>query len=203
MASLIPKTAGSVKTLRQYWKDRYAEPNAEHFRKEINGESDRAVVILVATMIDDWLAHAINERAVIKANPDEMEYMFRFEGPMGSFSARIEIAYIFGVIDERTMNQVDVIREMRNACAHSKRGITFAMPVLSNVLKRILKPNGEISLLGTSGKDMRDAFISEAIIIISILQEGSREKGIMSLKEDIREFSERPPSQDKPTPQST
>ena len=148
-------TPKSVKSLRAYYKDRTAPASIDHLTQEVTGESDPAFVILLASILEDVLIHRVAKHLSFTPNETEFDHIFRFEGPLGTASARIEIAYLFGFIDERTRGQLDDIREMRNACAHSKQQMDFGVPVLANVAKRLFHPQGPLVLAhrrGPSGK---------------------------------------------------
>lgn len=99
-------------------------------------ESDRAVVIICGALIEDMLT----ER-VIRAMPsgDEMRKdLTRPGAPLNSFAATTAIALAMGLIDEGTGELLEVLKAMRNACAHSRKDIDFATPELKEALKLLL-----------------------------------------------------------------
>jgi hypothetical protein len=104
----------------------------------------------------------------------QADYIFRFEGPLGSFSRRIEVAHLFGVIDEKTRGQLNDLRELRNACAHGKQRIDFSVPELANVARRLLHPNGTTPLLGKTPQLLKASFVMECVIIAKVLGDESR-----------------------------
>jgi hypothetical protein len=196
------KTANSVKTLRTYYKNRNVPPSPEYLSAELQGESDRAIVILLSALLDETLTLLIGRRLAFEATETQYDHVFRFEGPLGTFSSRIEIAYLFGFIDELTRSQLDDIREMRNACAHTKHQIDFGVTELANVAKRLFRPRGVTPLESDTRKEIRGAFVMEFTFIYHILLEGSREKGIAvvldHVKKQQRDASEPIPSPDTP-----
>jgi DNA-binding MltR family transcriptional regulator len=157
-------TPGSIKTLRRYWKNRIAPRDPTGLASELVNESDRAIVILVATILDDALTELLAKRIIISLDQKQLDYIFRFEGPLGSFSSRIEVAYLFGFIDNNTRSHLTDIREMRNACAHSKQEMTFATKELLNVATRL---SG--SLRANTRAEVRLAFLAEFIILVHVL----------------------------------
>jgi DNA-binding MltR family transcriptional regulator len=157
-------TPGSVKTLRRYWENRIAHRDPTELASELVNESDRAVVILGATILDDALTELLAKQIVISLDQKQLDYIFRFEGPLGSFSSRIEVAYLFGFIGNNTRSHLTDIREMRNACAHSKQEMTFATKELVNVAKRL---SG--SLRANTQAEVRLAFLAEFIILVHAL----------------------------------
>jgi hypothetical protein len=155
-------TAESVKTLRGYYKEKLSTVTLDQIYDELYGESDRAKIILVSTLLEDALIFRISQHLSFKPTDDELDYIFRFEGPLGTFSSRTELAYMFGFIDKTTREQLYIIREMRNACAHSKKKISFSTPELFNVSKRIFLAHGALELPSESPDGMRNAFIGES-----------------------------------------
>ncbi|MHB1206591.1 MAG: DUF4145 domain-containing protein [Rhodospirillaceae bacterium] len=55
------------------------------------------------------------------------------------------MAYALGVIDRRTRSNLDYIREVRNACAHSSKPISFRTPEVKAVANLILLPGVKAS----------------------------------------------------------
>jgi hypothetical protein len=197
----MSKTPKSVRALRTYYKSRDIPFNIEHFAKEVQGESDRALVILLTAMLDDTLTLVIaNRMAVRPINVDQLEEIFRFEGPLGSFSARIEIAYLFGFIDELMRDQLTDFREMRNACAHSKHYIGFDVPELANVAKRLFAPRGFSPLGEDTQAGIRNVLLLEFGVIHNTLWHGSRERGIESMAEALKKRRKAQPAELPPSP---
>lgn len=48
------------------------------------------------------------------------------EKPLGTFSARIKLAYCLGALDHAAYNDLENIRDVRNKCAHHHENLTFA-----------------------------------------------------------------------------
>jgi hypothetical protein len=104
---------------------------------ELEGEGDRTKVILVSALLENALCYRLLLSFPHELTLEERDYFLRFDGPLGTFSQRIEIAYLIGAIDKVTAQQLHTIRAMRNDCAHSQLKLTFAMPELANVAKRL------------------------------------------------------------------
>jgi DNA-binding MltR family transcriptional regulator len=132
--------ANSIKTLRRFYKDRSKWPEFEKLQSELTGESDRAAIIITSALLDDALSITIAKGFCFEPDQVELDQCFRMDGPLGSFSSKIEIGCLFGVIDDRTAQQLTITREMRNACAHSKHPLTFSDDALINVAVRLGNP---------------------------------------------------------------
>lgn len=89
--------------------------------------------------LDDMLTRLLVSKIDAALDDKSLDHIFRFEGPLGSFSARIGIAYLFRFIDDVSRNQLSLIREVRNACAHSPHAIAFATKELAAVTRRFLR----------------------------------------------------------------
>lgn len=176
-------TPKSVKALREFYKDRLKVVDSASMLAEVMGESDRALVILIGTFLDDALIVAIAKRLPNVKSKSDTDAIFDYTAPLGSFSDRIKVAYALGVITKSMHSQLNDIREMRNACAHSKHSITFQTPELAAVCHRILAPTGTFPIPANPA-NLRKIFFTECAIIYDALLSGSYEqsqKKVMSL----------------------
>jgi hypothetical protein len=95
------------------------------FRDEFDKESDRAAVILTASMLDETLKDLLESHLIPCSSSDDP----LFDGsnaPMGTFSARIECAYRLGLISKNFAKCLHITRKIRNAFAHDVAGCTFS-----------------------------------------------------------------------------
>jgi DNA-binding MltR family transcriptional regulator len=58
-----------------------------------------------------------------------------FEGPLGRFAAKVDVAYAFELIDDELHQDLTVIRNIRNEFAHSVTDISFASPEVMNHMR--------------------------------------------------------------------
>jgi hypothetical protein len=156
------------------------------------GASDRSVVITLGAFLDGAIEFMIAQNTRPQSTRSEFDDAFGINGPLGTFSARIEIAYLFKLIDETVRDQLNVIRELRNACAHSKRPISFATAELANVCKRILHPTGMFRLRGDSAEDIKSAFTAECLLLHNVLIFG-RDEAVRMIETSYREAGKQSP----------
>jgi len=124
------------------------------FIRALSGESDRGAIILGATMIDDRLWHELRKRAAsLEAPPTG--YQRRMDK---SFASRIELANEVGLVARATADMIDVIREMRNACAHGREKLAFRSPLIVEALDLLLAPESA-SLRKCTPALRRDVFV--------------------------------------------
>lgn len=123
----------AVKRLKIFYKITLADLDNDPATAVLN-ETDRGSVILLSTAIEDALLNRI-KTGMVALTSDESDRMFGPDAPLGSFSAKIKIAYALGLVDRDIVRLCDLLREMRNACAHSGRAISFQDDELADVLR--------------------------------------------------------------------
>jgi hypothetical protein len=187
--SVFQTPAGSIKTLRQYSKGRISPLDMNALNAELDAESDRACIILMANILDDVLTYRLSKCLCFTPTDIESDYIFRFEGPLGTFSGRTEIGCLFGFIDDSTYQALNIIRELRNACAHSKRKMVFSDPHIANVTRRLAHPLGFVPA-PPNDKLLKTFFLGEGVFLFNVLYHGSRDAVI---KDEIRKFNETAP----------
>jgi DNA-binding MltR family transcriptional regulator len=89
--------------------------------EDIDNSNDRAAAILAAAILEDHLAIALKKRF----HEDEkiLNETFRSSGPLGSFSAKINMAFLVGLCSKATCKELHTIKDIRNEFAH--KGLTM------------------------------------------------------------------------------
>jgi hypothetical protein len=87
---------------------------------EIDRSDDRAAAIVAAAFLDDHLTIALKTR--LHQDEEILKDFFRPSGPLGSFSAKIDLAFLIGLCSRETCKELHTIRDIRNAFAH--KGLT-------------------------------------------------------------------------------
>jgi hypothetical protein len=104
-----------------------AEPEASEIarlRREIETEkSDRAAAILIATTLERVLEYAIARHLKLEGPSKDL---FGFNSPIGTFNFKIRIGNALGIFGDEMRRDLDMIRSIRNAFAHSQRPINFS-----------------------------------------------------------------------------
>ena len=106
--------------------DHHASPRywLEILSREFQGESDRACVILSATLLDTALEALLRARFLPNAVSTD-SLLDGSNAPLASFSARIDMAYRLGLISAKFARDLHIIRRIRNDFAHNISGCTF------------------------------------------------------------------------------
>jgi hypothetical protein len=80
--------------------------------------------LLLAGRLADFLRRLLTA-AMVPISGSFSKSIFRGYGPLSTFSARIDLAYAFALIDEETHHDLHVIRDVRNNFAHPPEGEDF------------------------------------------------------------------------------
>jgi hypothetical protein len=179
----MPSEPNALKTLRRFYGDRLAVDPADEMDKEFATANDRSVIITLAAIIDTALEHSLAlAMPVIKAGDEEVfNTAFRAEGPMGGLSYKTELCYYMGLIDEQTRTQVNTLRSIRNAVAHTGRIVSFSHVSLQNAAKRFFYPAGLFQLRDKTPDGYRRTFIAEAGFLQPIIFSG-RDAAVADLR---------------------
>lgn len=129
------KQPAYLQALKDYTRIKYrSDDGVEKAVADIMGESDRGAAILSATSVEDNLEWAIMQRMKPLWDDDtSRSAMFGASGTNGTFSAKTLLAYSLGIIDKDAKKQIDLIREVRNCCAHARLTVSFDDPALAAV----------------------------------------------------------------------
>ena len=93
-------------------------------------QGDRGTALVAAAWLDDAMEARI--RAACRPNKATVDEMLRPDGPLGSFSARIKLAFLFDLIEPMVKKDLDLIRRIRNEFAHKRHNLTFVSNVIRN-----------------------------------------------------------------------
>ncbi|WP_226736119.1 hypothetical protein [Microvirga lenta] len=111
-------------------------PEMHDFRRlmaqEFGGGTDRGLVLLGASMLDELLRRLLESR-IREEVADELLLSDR---PLGSFSARVKICYGLDLITDREFKALEYVRKIRNAFAH-KIDVSFETQSLRNLCENL------------------------------------------------------------------
>jgi DNA-binding MltR family transcriptional regulator len=94
------------------------------FIQELQAENDRGAAIIATAFLDDSLESIL--RAHFVDEPRIAEDVLGDNRPLGTFSARIDLAFLIGIIGPKMRRQLHTMRKIRNEFAHRRRGINFS-----------------------------------------------------------------------------
>jgi DNA-binding MltR family transcriptional regulator len=88
-----------------------------HIGSQFNKESDRGIVLLSATLLEENLELMLRKHFAGKATT-VINPLFEGFGPLATFSGKIKIAYAFGLLTDDEFHDLEIIREIQNHFAH-------------------------------------------------------------------------------------
>jgi hypothetical protein len=99
-----------------------------------NDTDDRAAAILAGSLVETSLIGPI---AIITGNEAEIEKLFwKRSGRWSTFDSRIKEAANLGIVGRQTTSNLEVIRLVRNAFAHSLSESSSQLPKLNARVRR-------------------------------------------------------------------
>lgn len=138
----------------------------------LKSESDRSLVVIAGSLVEDTLGDLLKSKMRPPANSKERGSLWGAQGLLGTFSAKTRLAFALRMIDEKERDQLDILREMRNACAHSQMPIDFDTPELRVASAHFidLSNDPEVKDVHDSKKGRRLAFYIEALNLSTGMQ---------------------------------
>ena len=134
------------------------------FRHTLISESDRGCALMSAAFMDERLTKLI--KAFLIDEDNLPKGMFKFNGPFGTFSAKIDTALSMGLIPKNVHRDLHLLRKIRNDFAHVSSPIGFDdEPIASRC--RELALHGRSPEARTRGK-----FTRSMMCILSITEVG-------------------------------
>jgi DNA-binding MltR family transcriptional regulator len=130
------KTIRAIKRFEQVGLDGIPEPMkatmtaVRKFRKALTPETDRGCALMAAAFLDETLKELLKANLV---NDTKLAHkVFDASGPLGSFSSRIDMAYLLGLIPKNALRDLHVLRKIRNDFAHVSDNLSFETPNISD-----------------------------------------------------------------------
>lgn len=101
----------------------------------LNRQTDAANALVVSGLIEDWLEKLL--RAAGRPLKDkELGPIFGRTGPLNNFAGKIEIAYLFKLIDKKVHDDLMRIKKIRNSFAHTTNYVYFDSDHIINQCKQ-------------------------------------------------------------------
>ena len=116
------------------------------FRKSITSESDRGAVLMSAAYLDDQLKELLAKRLV--QDKKISRRAFDFNGPLGTFSSRIDFAYLLGILPKNARLDLHIIRAIRNQFAHYAAPLSYEDEKVKPLCNRLVFHGSKIEVSG-------------------------------------------------------
>lgn len=113
--------------------------HVETLHREFAGASDRAAAVVAGAFLDEVL-HELLQDAFVKRSKEGQRKLFHGNGPLSTFSAKIELAFSLGLISEHEHFVLNSIRGIRNEFAHELGDLSFQSQSVLNRCQSIAPP---------------------------------------------------------------
>lgn len=105
---------------------------------EFEKDSERSVAVLVGAVLSESLdgllrSHFVDNRKVSR------KLLEGGIGPIGTFSVRIDVSYILGLISRQRHRDLHIIRKIRNDFAHDVMGCSFEDTKIKDQINELKK----------------------------------------------------------------
>lgn len=149
-----------------------------------HNSDDRSAAIVAASYLEEQLKLAIlgHFPNFTTLNKEDKKNLTSGNGPLSTFSARISMAYLLGLINQEQYNELNLIRKIRNGFAHKLDEITFDSNL--EIKNRCLN----LKLYGTWGlkiESLKDRLLGSVVHISMDLN--NYEKWVPENLEDIED----------------
>ncbi len=119
-------------------KSQLAQQNWQGLVAEFQHTSDRAVVILGSTYLQNHLGHLI--RSFIVDHPENSANLLEAESPLGGFGPRIYSAYALGLISPNELHDLSLILKIRNQFLAQLNSLKFTDDDFSKICNLLKIP---------------------------------------------------------------
>ena len=133
-----------------------------NFIDELRRETDRGLPLVAAALIDNRLAETI--RSFLRPGDLAAKLIDAGNAPLGTLSARADLCYALGLIDEYEHSEIAIIRKVRNEFAHARHGLTFENPRVKGLCSTLQTSSPEPALVHTNEPRLR--FMNAALAIV-------------------------------------
>lgn len=100
------------------------------FRMSLLAESDRGSVLMAAAFIEDKITQLLETYMV--QNKKIQEKIFNGNGALATFSSKIDMSFLLGLLAKNIYNDLGILRKLRNDFAHNAKSITFQTDYIKN-----------------------------------------------------------------------
>ena len=108
-------------------------------RNLVTETNSRSTALTTGAILEGALKLAIIPKIIIPEKEGEID-LFGHQAPLRALSAKIKMGFALGLYGPQTRADLDSIREVRNAFAHSMPLLEFSTTQVANVCARITLP---------------------------------------------------------------
>jgi hypothetical protein len=140
-------------------------------QRQRDHSGDRAAAILGGTIIEN----ALRVTLLARFRPDKEGHPSLFDGdrnaPLSTFAARIRLGYALRIFGPKTLSDLQCIKAVRNAFAHSLMTFDFAAPEIATVCDALVLWAKSTPIAGGGGaSSAKEKYIRSASYITGALK---------------------------------
>lgn len=130
------------------------------FRLSLNKETDRGVALVCAAYIETELESLLRKTFI--DDPRIVGKLFEYPGALGSFSSKIELVFVMGLVEEDIYKSLRSIKKIRNTFAHSHRERRFRDQDIADQCKNLMQVT-----ISTAENNPRKLFVASCMSILA------------------------------------
>ena len=105
------------------------------FRSSLSEETDKGCALMAASFLEHRTLELL--KAFLVEDEKVFDILFSHNGPLSSFSSRIDMAYSLGLIPAAMRRDLHILRKIRNEFAHTSDPIDFNTPSIADRCKSL------------------------------------------------------------------
>jgi DNA-binding MltR family transcriptional regulator len=130
--------------------------------ENVRKDGSRGSVILAGTLVEDSLRALLISRMAPGVEKDGSKDLFGPMKPLSTFSAKIRMGFAMKLYGERTFDDLELLKKLRNLFAHGRLAIDFNTPEVKSAINQFhCHSRGE--------RDPRKRFYSVTTLLLSHL----------------------------------
>ena len=135
------------------------------FMDEMQGTSDRACAVIAGAAIDTRLIEIIRLNVIVMGETATANLFHERGALLGTLSAKSEFCHILGLINDRELSEIDIIRRIRNAFSHSATSIDFSNELVIKECQKLQLKYENQNIIETIENDNRRKFVSSVLYL--------------------------------------
>jgi DNA-binding MltR family transcriptional regulator len=139
-----------LKALKDHWRSEPTQADLKRLNKDLYRSDSRVAAILLGSLVERSIERLLR---TIMRDRSSTGRLFDHQGPFGTFSAKIHGAYALKLIGPKTRHDLDLIREIRNAFAHSRRPLRFSDKAIKDACAHLQYPEIPGTMIGFTALD--------------------------------------------------
>ena len=112
------------KLIRKFWEEK------EKYLESLIDETDRGKCLIAASFFEYQLG-LILENKLVNGGKDKKR-LFEFNGPLRTFSSRIDMAFYLGLFGKKAKRDLHIMRKIRNEFAYRYEPLTLNFTTIKN-----------------------------------------------------------------------